>query len=234
MRLIKHLAVIMDGNGRWAEERGLDRKYGHIRGALATLKIITAADSLDINYLTLYAFSTENFSRPPSEVSFILEIICDHITEKILPLALENDYRLNFLGDFSLLPSNVASVCKSILTQTSKNAGMVISIAIGYGGRSEIVNAVNKYIAKLKSENSYLPITYDELSSFLYTFDLPDPELVIRYGGHSRLSNFMPLQTAYSDFIFTDKLWPDFVSGDLSNFLHEYSLITKKYGNISK
>jgi undecaprenyl diphosphate synthase len=224
----------MDGNGRWAESRNLNRREGHIRGAEAVLKTIIASNMRGIKYLTLYAFSTENFKRSSSEVSSILEIISSYLLLRILPLATENHYKIVFLGDLSLLPQDVAQVCTHIQNETAQNTSMHVCIAIGYGGRSEVVCAINSYIATLEEENKFEPISYEKLASLLYTSNLPDPDLVIRYGGHKRLSNFMPLQTVYSDFIFTDKLWPDFVESDLDEFLSEFAEIQKNYGGAIK
>jgi undecaprenyl diphosphate synthase len=220
----------MDGNARWAQLNGLKTVDGHIAGAKAVARLIKAIEHTPIPFLTLYAFSTENFNRGELEVTSILNVIGQFLIDDILPLALIHGYRVTFLGNFDMLPKYICDICNTIIQKTHLNANCTIAIALGYGGRQEIVSAVNVAIDRKRLTNDLSPVSYEELRAALYDPSIPDPELVVRYGGKCRLSNFMPIQTAYSDFIFTNKLWPDFEDADLNEFLSDYSKITVTHG----
>ncbi len=228
-----HLALILDGNGRWAEQRGLPRSAGHSEGAKAVVRAIKASEELGIKYLTLYAFSAENFKRDPQEVAGIFKAVSDFITNFILPQIHQNQYRLCTIGDLSKLPPELQNTIAKVGKITDGNAKLTIIIAINYGGQQEVVNAVNKLIAQKSRANSLqTSISYSDIEQCLYTANIPNPDAVVRYGGYKRLSNFMPLQTVYSELFFVDKLWPDFSKVDLEAVLCEYQGIERKFGEV--
>lgn len=229
---MQHLALIMDGNGRWAEERGLSRVKGHEEGAKATVKAINIANHLGIKFLSLYAFSSENFNRPKVEISNIFRIIGDYLEFAILPLIKKNDFQARFIGDLSKLPTTLLEVITKVNKTALNNKGMTIIFAIGYGGEEEVLNAFNKILDKrfLTFDNS--PITYKEITENLYTDNLPNPDAVVRYGGFSRLSNFMPLQTVYSELIFLNKLWPDMLEDDIVYVYNKFVSTKRNFGKV--
>ncbi|MDR3186039.1 MAG: di-trans,poly-cis-decaprenylcistransferase [Christensenellaceae bacterium] len=231
---MNHLAIIMDGNGRWAEKRDLNRLAGHKQGALAVANAIKAVAKSNIQFLSLYAFSTENFKRPKEEVDGVFSIIVDFFKNDILNLITEYNCRILFLGDDTIIPQSLCELINTAITVSLDNKGLTVAFAIGYGGRAEVVNAVNKLLKKRVLINDDSLVTYKELNAYLETSHMPDPELVVRYGGHKRLSNFMPLQTAYSDFLFLDKLWPEFIESDIDNFIDVYARTIRNYGDITQ
>lgn len=227
---MKHITLIMDGNGRWAQRQGMPRSYGHEAGAKALLRAIDAIDETDIEYVTFYAFSTDNNNRNNDEVGSILGIITYFLSEYVKPIISERNYRVRFIGEMRMLPEPLLDVINDINNLALNNKGKMLVFAIGYGGDYEVANAVNVII---KQKNMLLddkPVTPEELKKALYTVNIPDPDAVLRYGGYKRLSNFMPLQTAYSELFFTDKLWPDFDKEDILKVIEEFAKIKRNFG----
>lgn len=230
----KHIAFIMDGNGRWAEARNLKRSKGHVEGALTLKKISSYCYNVGIEEITFYAFSTENWKRPKEEVAALMELLTKYLNDMIKAFTdgKEEMYRhtaIRFLGDISVLSPIQKELMKKILRVSSTvTPKMTLNIAINYGGRAEIVNAVNSYI----KENKGKPITEEDISDRLYTAKLPDPDLIIRTAGEMRLSNFLIWQAAYSEFYSTNTLWPDFKEEDLDKAIEAYSKRTRKFGGL--
>jgi undecaprenyl diphosphate synthase len=223
----------MDGNGRWAEARGLQRGDGHEAGAKALLKAIDAAEKFDIEYTTFYAFSTDNQKRDKQEVGNILGIIAYFLHNYIAKIINERAYRVRFIGEMRLLPDALLDIINSINTAALNNKGRMLIFALGYGGDAEIVSAINKIIKIRNRRLDDSAVTIEELRSQLYTVNIPDPDIVLRYGGYKRLSNFMPIQTAYSELFFTEKLWPDFDENDIIEVLRQYGSIKRNFGGIN-
>jgi undecaprenyl diphosphate synthase len=223
----------MDGNGRWAEGRGLDRLSGHAAGAEAVLKAIEASSELGIEYLSLYAFSLDNFKRPKREIFGIFGIIADFLEEKLIPLVKAKNYRLRFIGDLQSLPPDLLGSVSKANVAGLNNSGMTIIIALGYSGRAEIAAAFNYILERRVLDSDMSPVTYEEIERSLSTAMLPDPDAVVRYGGYQRLSDFLPLQTVYSELFFLDKLWPDFEKRDLYEISGKFERIRRNYGNIN-
>lgn len=230
LKLPVHIGIIMDGNGRWAKERNLPRKSGHIEGVNAVRRIVRYAGEIGIKYLTLYAFSTENWKRPKQEVGFLMKMFKNLIKSEIDKL-MQNDVRLSFIGDRSSLSKAILKEMEKSSERTKDNRGLNLLIAISYGGRNEIVNAVNKVLADF-SEKKIWGIDEESFKNYLYTKNIPDPDLIIRTSGEKRLSNFLIYQSAYSEFFFSDKLWPDFSTEDLDKALEEYSKRKRRYGKV--
>lgn len=224
----------MDGNGRWAEERGLDRLRGHAAGADAALKAIAATDELKIPFITLFAFSSENFKRPAPEVKGIFEITAGFLENGLLPLIKERGYRVRFIGELAKLPVGLLDYIAKVNVAGLNNTGMTVVIALAYGGREEIASAFNLILARRILDSDDSPITYDEIEKSLQTATLPDPDAVVRYGGYKRLSNFMPLQCAYSELFFFEKYWPDFQREDLYYIYNQYCTIKRNFGDTAK
>lgn len=222
----------MDGNGRWAADKGLPRGDGHEAGAKALLKAIDAAEKFDIEYTTFYAFSTDNQKRDKQEVGNILGIIAYFLHNYVAKIIMQRGYRVRFIGEMRLLPDALLDIINSINTAALNNKGRMLIFAIGYGGDAEIASAVNKVIKIRHSRLDDTPVTVEELKSQLYTVNIPDPEIVLRYGGYKRLSNFMPIQTTYSELFFIEKLWPDFDENDIEQVLTEYKEIKRNFGGV--
>ncbi|OAA31255.1 UDP diphosphate synthase [Kosmotoga arenicorallina S304] len=226
MKLPKHLAIIMDGNGRWARQRGLNRIEGHKIGARTAEEVTRWCADLGIKYLTLYAFSTENWKRPEEEVQFLFQLMVNYLKSR-LNLLIDESIRISFLGRIEELPEETRSFCRFLENKTAQCDRLHLIIALNYGGRSEIVDATRKILNKgLKhvddnviQENLYLP-------------DLPDPDLIIRTSGEQRLSNFLLWQSSYSELYFTNTLWPDFSREELEKALEEYSKRKRRYGAV--
>lgn len=230
--LPKHIAIIMDGNGRWAKERGLPRIAGHKAGVEALRSIITTSSNIGISHLTLYAFSTENWKRPPKEVKALMDILVLYLRKEIAELH-KNNVIINIIGDISKLPPVAIAEVKKAINITSYNTGLQVNIALNYGSRDEIINAVKK-IAKEVSNKQLQLETIDEslFSSFLFTKDIPDPDLVIRTSGELRISNFLLWQIAYSELFFTNTYWPDFNSDNLIAAIKNYQCRKRRFGGI--
>jgi len=209
-RLPKHIAIIMDGNGRWAKEQGYDRIFGHQHGVISVREITETAAEIGIEYLTMYAFSTENWNRPQSEVDALMELLIDTI-EKETPTLNKNNVRLMAIGDLSRLPGNAADKLQRCITQTSTNTGLALVLALSYSSRWEITNALkNISIAVKEGKYAIEDINDDLISSCLTTNTIPDPDLLIRTSGEVRISNFLLWQIAYTELYFTPTHWPAF------------------------
>ena len=226
--LPRHVAFIMDGNGRWAEQRGLLRLDGHRAGVKNIRPIIKFLHSNGIKYATLYAFSTENWSRPEDEVNGIFHILEEIIAEESRELH-KNGVRLRHIGSLEGLSNKLRESIKNALELTADNTGMTLGVALNYGGRAEIIDAVRRIIS-----NGIRPDELDEkrFRDYLYTADFPDVDLVIRTGGEFRTSNLLIWQTAYSEYYFTPVLWPDFNEEELKKALHAYSQRERRFGGL--
>jgi undecaprenyl diphosphate synthase len=225
MIIPKHVAIIMDGNGRWGLKKKKSRKYGHIQGIKALKKIINVALKKNIKYLTLYAFSTENWKRPLLEIKFLLKLLEKYL-DKESKLLIDNDIKIKIIGSINKFPINLRKKIKKTINLTKKKKRMQVNIALNYGSRKEILHAV-KCINK-KS----LPINEINLSKFLYTKCIPDPEIIIRTGNRKRLSNFLLWQSIYSEIFFEKKLWPDFNEKDFNKIIIKYNKIRRNFGGI--
>ncbi|MCF0120109.1 MAG: di-trans,poly-cis-decaprenylcistransferase, partial [Oscillospiraceae bacterium] len=224
-----HIAIIMDGNGRWAQKRLLPRKAGHAVGAEVFRKIATYCRDLGVEYFTVYAFSTENWKRPPEEVEAIMALLEKYLYEAIEKMEADR-VRLKVLGDTSVLSPKLRELIGET-DELSKNIdGMQANICINYGGRDEIIRAARAY-AELYRETG-AELTEEVFSSLLYTRDIPDPDLVIRPSGELRLSNFLPWQSAYSELYFTDVLWPDFDERELDKAILSYQSRDRRFGGV--
>ena len=226
--MIEHLAIIMDGNGRWATKRGLTRSDGHRAGAENIKRVVDAARQMGIKYMTVYAFSTENWKRPVAEVAFLMALIGE-FTKKMLPDMMQNNVRLRTIGRTGDLPLPARRALLKAIEATKDNTGFTLNIALSYGGRAEIVDAVNDL---LKNRTRRGKVTEKEFSEYLYAPDLPDPELVIRAGGEFRLSNFLMWESSYSEIYVTDTLWPDFSAETLRKALEFYAGRDRRFGNV--
>ncbi len=229
-----HLAIIMDGNGRWAKKRFLPRIMGHRQGAKTVKEIVTAARRWGIRYLTLYAFSKENWSRPREEVDALMDLLCEYLQGELDEL-LGNKIRLRAIGDLEDLPPRVRTMLFDTMNRTSKNYEMQLILALSYGGRAEIVRAA-RGLSRDILKGQIRPDDVDEnaFESYLFTSDIPDPDLIIRTSGEMRLSNFLLYQAAYSELYVTDTLWPDFNEHELLKALEEYSRRERRFGKTSE
>ena len=225
-----HIAIIMDGNGRWAKARGLPRAAGHQRGAEAVRVAVESCGKLGVSYLTLYAFSSENWKRPPSEVDDLMALLRHYLTREVNVLH-GNGVRLRFIGDRASLAGDIKSLIEEAETKTRANAGLTLTVAINYGSHNEILGAC-KRIARAVSEGALSSdsITEDVFEGFLDTANMPPPDLLIRTSGEQRLSNFLLWQLAYSELVFTDTLWPDFTKRNLEEAVGEYHGRDRRYG----
>ena len=220
----QHVAIILDGNGRWAKKRGMPRTYGHAAGAKNVEPVVRAASDAGIRYLTLYAFSTENWKRPEGEVKTLMKLLKQYL-KTCLTLALENDMVVTFIGDESGLDKGLQEEMDDVRAQTKDNGGMTLIIALNYGGRDEIVRAVRKIGAEAV-------ITESAFSQFLDTAGIPDPDLMIRTSGEERTSNFLPWQLCYSEFYFTEVAWPDFDEAELRKAIEAYRNRDRRFGGV--
>ena len=225
-RIPKHVALIMDGNGRWAKAHHLPRLSGHNAGMKAMKEILKKAQSLGIKYLTVYAFSTENWKRSEEEVSGIFNLLIKYVNSELKEIN-DNNVKVNVLGDTSIIPEKALDKINLAIDETKYNDGLMFNIALNYGSRAEIVRAVRNII------NEEINVLDEEiLSKHLYTGELniPDPELIIRTSGEERLSNFLMWQAAYSEFVFTDVLWPDFTPEEFEKSIEEYQMRDRRFG----
>lgn len=230
--LPKHIAIIMDGNGRWAKKRGLVRTIGHRAGVESVKKVIKASTELGIKYLTLYAFSTENWKRPADEINALMNLLVEYLSKEINELAM-NKIKINFIGDLSILPEKCKREIEHAHNVTKNNNRLVLNIALNYGGRDEILKAVKKIYKKIEiGELKFSQITEETISDNLYTKNQPDPDLIIRTSGEKRLSNFLLWQAAYSELWFTDVLWPDFDKKHLIEAILHYQKRNRRFGAI--
>lgn len=228
MRLTpKHVALIMDGNGRWAKTRNKNRFWGHLKGSEVAQNIVEhCGRNTSVKFLTLYAFSTENWSRPKEEVAFLFKLLDRHIKKQQDYLVSQN-VRLRVMGDLKALPEDLQKSIQSVTKKTSLNTGLNLTLAINYGGRQELLASINKHF-----KNSSEPLTETSLCKALASDGMPEPDLIIRTSGEQRLSNFMLWQSAYSELYFTKTLWPDFKPSDFDLALDDYGLRTRRFGSV--
>lgn len=234
MKIPTHLAIIMDGNGRWAEQHHRPRVYGHVKGTRVAKKIIQECSRLGIKYLTLYAFSTENWLRPQAEVAFLMTILRRYLKKETQNLIKEN-IRFTVIGEINRLPADVMTSVNSAMAATENCTGLNLVFAISYGSKQEITSTV-KQIAKKVASGELKPDEIDEstIQANLATAGTPDPDLILRTSGEQRLSNFLLWQAAYSEFYFTPQLWPDFTAADLKAAFEDFALRQRRFGKVVK
>jgi undecaprenyl diphosphate synthase len=230
-RLPRHVAVIMDGNGRWAQRRHLPRIAGHRSGTQSARTTIETCARLKIEALTLYAFSVENWRRPKTEIDFLMALLREYL-RKEMPLIQKNEIRMRFLGRLDELPAGVQKDARDAMEKTAGNKGMVLCVALNYGGRAEIVDAMNAILSERNGHGAPHKVTEEQLSRHLYTEGLPDPDLLIRTSGEMRVSNFLLWQIAYAEIFVTETLWPDFNRARLLEALLEFQKRERRYGGI--
>jgi undecaprenyl diphosphate synthase len=229
-KLPKHLAIIMDGNGRWAQKRGLARSFGHKEGVKAVKEVVSNCIGLNIPILTLFAFSTENWKRSESEVTYLMKLFGAVLDQEKINL-IENNIRVNFIGRLKDLPKSLNDKMNELGILTKKNNKLILNIAINYGGRAEIVDAVNSIILQIyNKEINNKRINEKIIRDNLYTKELPDPDLLIRTGGEMRISNFLIWQIAYTEFWVSPVYWPDFNKNDLIEAIVDYQKRTRNFG----
>ncbi len=229
-----HIAIIMDGNGRWAKEKGKLRIFGHQNGVKAVRDTVESAAEIGIKHLTLYAFSTENWNRPKFEVNALMELLVSTINKETKTL-MDNNIRLNAIGDLEQLPSSCLRELKEAIDKTKDNTRMTLHLALSYSSKWEITQAVKKIAEEVKEGKLDLATINDNtLDQYLTTAGIPDPELLIRTSGEHRISNFLLWQIAYSEFYFTDKLWPDFRKEDLYDAIIDYQSRERRFGKTSE
>jgi undecaprenyl diphosphate synthase len=234
MNVPKHIGIIMDGNGRWAKRRGLPRTVGHRAGTDATRNIVRSCGELGISYLTIYVFSAENWARPSKEVSFLMDLLVEMTRREINNLN-ENNVRLHTIGDLSKLPPKTHEELLHGIEKTADNTGLTLVLAVSYGGRSEIVTAAKRIAREACEEPSRIErLDETEFSRYLYTHDIPDPEMVIRTGGDKRISNFLLWQSAYTELYFTDILWPDFDRECLIQAIDDFNKRDRRFGRVKE
>lgn len=233
-RLPRHVAIIMDGNGRWAKREGLARMFGHRKGVETVHKITEAAAEMGIEYLTLYTFSTENWNRPKEEVDALMGLLVDTIAKET-PTLMKNNIRLETIGDLSRLPEQTRNRFVGCIRETNKNTGLTLVIALSYSARWEIVRATQMIAAAVKNDQFLVEdINEETVSSFMTTHDMPDPDLLIRTSGELRISNFLLWQLAYSELYFTDCLWPEFTEEEFYHAIVDYQHRERRFGKTSE
>lgn len=229
-KLPAHIAIIMDGNGRWAQEKGEDRLFGHLHGVESVRNVVEAAAEIGIGYLTLYAFSTENWDRPAYEVTGLMELLIDTIRKEV-PTLNKNNIRLHVIGDTKMLPENARNELNEALKETSSNTGLNLVMALSYSSRWELQTAIRQIASdaiagKISPQN----IDQDSIREYLSTKNFPDPELMIRTGGEYRISNFLLYQLAYAELYFTETRWPDFRKEELFQAIVDYQHRERRFG----
>ncbi len=230
----KHVAIIMDGNGRWAKQKGFIRTIGHKNGSKSVKQIITECSRLGIEYLTLYAFSTENWNRPKLEVETLMNVLINSLKKELKTMQ-EGNIKMNAIGNLEKLPKNAQKQLFDVINKTKNNTRMTLTLALSYGSREELVNAVKLISEKVK--NNIISIdTIDDsiINEHLYTHNIPDVDLLIRTSGEHRISNFLLWQIAYSELYFTDVLWPDFKEQDLHEAIISYQKRERRFGKTSE
>ncbi len=231
-KLPRHIAIIMDGNGRWAEKRGHNRVFGHAKGVERAREITRECARLGVEALTLYTFSTENWQRPASEVNFLMKLLSRYMSHEMKQIV-NNNLRFRAIGNIEMLPNDIQEELRSLEASTSNNSGMFLNIALSYGSRQEITLAAKRIgIAVAKGELSPDEINEQSIASRLYTYESPDPDLLIRTGGDQRISNFLLWQAAYSELYFTEKGWPDFRVEDLQEAIAAYAARERRFGKV--
>lgn len=232
LKIPTHLAIIMDGNGRWAQRRGLPRSAGHLAGAKNLVRVVDLAMKAGIKILTVYAFSTENWKRPADEVDYLMRLI-PHFAGALRKRLMERNVRLRAMGRLKDLPDFAQKTIRSVEELTRNNDGFTLNVALSYGGRAEILDGIQKLLAdRAGSENPAAPLTEQEFRQYLYAPDLPDPDLVVRTSGELRLSNFMLWQLSYSELYVTETHWPDFDQETLRQALEAYSRRQRRFGKV--
>jgi len=232
--LPKHIAIIMDGNGRWAKKQGKNRIFGHHQGVNIVKEIVEDTVAMEIPFLSLFTFSTENWNRPKEEVEALMNLLVETLNDQVADLVRQN-IRLNAIGNLSKLPTKTYQTLQEVLIKTSQNKGLVLSIALNYGGRDEIINMTQELSKKVKN-NIILPENIDEnkINLHLYSHNLPDVDLLIRTGGEKRISNFLLWKIAYAELYFTDILWPDFNKNHYYEALADYQKRERRFGKTSE
>lgn len=229
-----HIAVIMDGNGRWAEERGQDRLFGHLHGIESVRDVVEGAAEIGVKYLTLYAFSTENWDRPKYEVDGLMELLVDTIKKEV-PTLNKNNIRLRVIGDLEKIPPTATQELNEALNETSKNTGMQLVMALSYSSKWELLHAMNAIARDVQDGHLKPGSINDELfRTYLTTADMPDPELMIRTSGEHRISNFLLYQLAYAELYFSPVLWPDFRKKDLLEAIADFQKRERRFGKTGK
>lgn len=228
LKIPRHIAFIMDGNGRWAKKRLLPRKAGHREGVVALKRMIEECEKAGVEMVTFYAFSTENWKRPQDEIDALFKMVKE-FADKHLAEYVKRGYRIMFMGDLTKLPKETVDALRKILSEAKDNTGMIVNIALNYGGRDEILHAVNRIL-----DTGVREVDMQTLSDCMYTGGLPDPDVIVRSSGEKRLSNFMLWQAAYAEFIFIDDYWPDFDAKIFRKILEEYSQRDRRYGNVRR
>lgn len=227
---LNHIAVIMDGNGRWATKRGLPRTAGHKKGAEVVVQIAKAAKEFGVKYLTLYAFSTENWKRSPEEIGALMQLLRQYLDKNFKELE-QNDVKIRFIGERYMLDADIVEKIERLEQNTAENKSLVLQIALSYGSRQEILNTA-KEIAERVKNGDMQPQDIDEqtFSAMLYTGGVPDPDLLIRTSGEQRISNYLLWQIAYSELFFTKTLWPDFAKEEFKSIIENYQTRERRYG----
>lgn len=234
MKIPKHVAIILDGNGRWAKSKGMPRNYGHTIGAKNVETVCQAADEIGIKYLTLYAFSTENWNRPESEVNALMKLLGSYL-KNCIRTAEKNNMRVRVIGEVSRLSEKFQERIKDLEQASAKNTGLNLTIAINYGSRDEIIRCMKKMFLDCADDKlAFEDINEEVFSSYLDTKELPDPDLLIRTSGEQRLSNYLLWQLAYSEFYFTDVPWPDFHKDELMKAVEAYNNRDRRFGALSE
>jgi undecaprenyl diphosphate synthase len=233
-RMPRHVAIIMDGNGRWAKRQGLARMFGHRQGVETVHRITEAAAELGISYMTLYAFSTETWNRPKEEVDALMSLLVDTIAKET-PTLMKNNIRLQTIGDLSRLPQATRDNFLSCIVETSGNTGLTLVIALSYSARWELIRATQQIAAKVKDGEMLIEdINEEVIGAYLTTSDMPDPDLLIRTSGELRISNFLLWQLAYSELYFTDCLWPEFTTEEFYRAILDYQHRERRFGKTSE
>jgi undecaprenyl diphosphate synthase len=222
MNKLNHIAFIMDGNGRWGKKKNKGRNFGHLRGVETVKKVVNSSIKSNIPYVTFYVFSSENWKRPKKEIDFLFKLIKNYFTQEIESI-IKQGIKINILGEMNKLPIDIKTTLKKTINLTKLNKKINVNLAINYGAKNEILNAFKKNKKKLNIKN---------IENNLYTKNIPNPDILIRTGGHQRLSNFMLWQLAYAELFFLNKLWPDFNSKDLSKIISKYIISKRNFGAI--
>ena len=226
MNKLNHIAIIMDGNGRWGLKKKKSRNYGHLKGIKTVETVIKSSLIKKIPYLTLYTFSTENWKRPETEINFLFDLIRQSLKKKIKKI-IKQGIRVNIIGKKKELPQDIKKIIKLIEKKTIKNKKITLNLALNYGSKEEIINAFSNLVSKKKGK-----ININNFEQELYTRNIPDPEILIRTGGAKRLSNFLLWQLAYTEIFFIDKLWPDFNENDFNKIVIKYNKIKRNFGSL--
>ena len=233
MRVPNHIAIILDGNGRWAKKRGMPRSFGHVKGCENLEDICEVAKELGVKYLTVYAFSTENWKRSKEEVDGLMKLFRNYL-KKCIKISQKNNMRVKVIGDITAFDSDIQESIEKLEDFSKDFTDLHFQIALNYGSRDEITRAVNRMLEDLKAGKLETPVSEDTISGYLDTAGLPDPDLMIRTSGELRLSNYLLWQLAYSEFYFTDVPWPDFKKEELVKAIEKYTERDRRYGGVKE